>query len=108
METFNVISIVQVEHLTHLLKWLEARQIPYNVELNSPKRAPRVENGSTNKALVLSLLSKRPMSVKELGDAFLAVGRKRHACHGPLHQLKKDKTITSKNGVLSINKGAGK
>jgi len=111
MDTFHVISIVPVEHLSPLLRWLEARQLPYNVELHNVKKPPekrQTNGGLTGKALILELLTKKPMSVKELGDAFVLAGRKRQNCHGPLHQLRNDKTVISKNGKYILNKGAAK
>ena len=101
METFNVVSIVPLAHLSQLLKYFEARQIPYNVELSKVKQ-PIVKqtNGQTNKALVLDLLSKKALSIAQIGDAFVAAGRKRSSCYGPLHILKKDKVVDSKKGGI--------
>jgi len=110
MDIFKVVSLVPMEQLSPLLKWMETRRISYNVELSNVKQPAirQMNGGQTNKALVLELLAKKPMSVKEIGDAFVAAGRKRQGCHGPIHQMKNDKTISAKNGVYSVNKGTAK
>ena len=109
MDTFKIISLTPAEHLAPQLKWLEARQIPYNVELSNVKQ-PSVKrtNGSSNKSLVLELLSQKPMTIAEIGEAFVAAGRTKKASYGPVHQLKRDKLVSLKGGKYSINKGAVK
>jgi len=106
METFNVVCIVPVNHLTDVLKRLESLKIPYNVELRRTVRKPnepRTVNGVTNKDFILDRLSKGPLTVRQLGDAFMADGRKRQRMHGPLFQLKKAKLIKqTKDGLALI------
>lgn len=94
MDTFQVISIVPVEHLTSLLRWLEARQLPYNVELKSVKKiSASSPDGQSNMELARTVLSKGTKTMREIGDAFVASGRKRKAAYSAVHNLKKGKHI---------------
>jgi len=100
-ETYKVVGLVQHKQLGEVLRVLEERKIPYNVELHVDEaiKKPRKNGGTTGADFILGLLKKSPMNGQQLKEAFKTDGRSGASISSVLQKLRVEKLVTYKKGT---------